>query len=85
MITCCVARVSYLHYYTCVQCDLKGEINESYKQMNVYTKEYNCSNCMQICDYLYSCWNEQLINHIARNDIVIAKEIQGVIRYFKCA
>lgn len=43
----------------------------------------------RICDYLYSCSNEQLINHIARNDIVIAidvvKEIEGVIRYFKYA
>lgn len=39
----------------------------------------------RICDYLYSCSNERLINHFARNDIVITKEIEGVIRYFKYA
>lgn len=39
----------------------------------------------RICDYLYSCSNGQLIKNIARNDIVIAKEMEGVIRYFKYA
>lgn len=52
MITCCVARKCLICISTrvySIKYDLKGEINESYKQMNVYAKEYNCNNGLYNC------------------------------------